>query len=348
MAPLSPTLPASPAGGVQPRLRPANPAALLGWHARFAVNPSALAALPTMTHQLTLDGVPGGLGFQRRGRVFVSTGEPLAAASDWAALATALFTLAVNLEAVPCFAPVGAEFADILGDLGMTTVRVGSAPYIHLRDWPPTGKAGAEVRQTRHRAERDGLVFRAAPARRPAWVAEVETLAGTWLEGRRAGVPFHWIFSLQPMAYAEHKQYFEARLSGQLVGLVAASPLAGRGGWYLEDVVRSPSAPASTGAALVACALTELRAQGVSIATLGGVPLSRERSWEHDEVTPLEWVAYGLRPLLTPLYSFDGLERYKSRFTPAHWENEYVALPPGLRSKAATARALVRLILQGR
>lgn len=348
MAPLSPTLPASPAGGVQPRLRPANPAALLGWHARFAVNPSALAALPTMTHQLTLDGVIGGLGFQRRGRVFVSTGEPLAAPSDWHALASALLTLAGNLGAVPCFAPVGAEFADILSGLGMTTVRVGSAPYIHLRDWPPTGRAGAEVRQTRHRAGRDGLELRPAPARSPAWIAEVETLSRAWLGGRRAGIPFHWIFSLQPLAYAEHKQYFEARLRGQLVGLVAASPLAGRGGWYLEDVVRSHPAPASTGAALVALALSELRAQGVSIATLGGVPLSRERGWEDGAVTPLERVASGLRPLLTPLYSFDGLERFKRRFTPAHWENEYVALPTGLRSKATSARAVVRLILQGR
>ncbi len=105
-------MPVSKSSGA--RLRRADPATLLGWHARFAVNPSALAALPTMTHQLTLGDVPGGLGFQRRGRVFVSTGEPLAAPADWPALAAALFTLAGDLDAVPCFAPVGAEFAGIL------------------------------------------------------------------------------------------------------------------------------------------------------------------------------------------------------------------------------------------
>ncbi len=63
------------------RLEPMRPEVLIGWHARYAVNPSALAALPGVTHMFTLEDVRGGLGVQRLGRVLV-VGDPLAPITD--------------------------------------------------------------------------------------------------------------------------------------------------------------------------------------------------------------------------------------------------------------------------
>jgi len=63
------------------RLEPVRPEVLIGWHARYACNPSALAALPGVTHMFTLEGVRGGLGVQRLGRVLV-VGDPLAPITD--------------------------------------------------------------------------------------------------------------------------------------------------------------------------------------------------------------------------------------------------------------------------
>ncbi|WP_255808143.1 phosphatidylglycerol lysyltransferase domain-containing protein [Deinococcus sp. KNUC1210] len=172
-------------------------------------------------------------------------------------------------------------------------------------------------------------------------------MSARWLGEHKAPLPFHWIFEVQPLSHSHAKRYFEARQNGRLVGLVAASPLAGRDGWYLEDVLQDSRASASTGTALVATALSALRADGFRLATLGGIPLSAARGWEEAEVTPLERLAYAVRPLLSRVYSFEGLELFKRRFGPAHWENEHLVLPPGVLAWARGGAALGRLILRG-
>lgn len=87
---------------------------------------------------VVLPGVAGGLGVQRVGQVLTASGEPLAPAATWPAFASALLELARQAGATVCFAPVGGEFAAILERLGLSTVRLGSAPYVHLADWPHT------------------------------------------------------------------------------------------------------------------------------------------------------------------------------------------------------------------
>ena len=338
------------------RLTAADLPALQGWHTQYAVNPSSLAALRAMTHMVVLPGVAGGLGVQRVGQVLMASGEPLAPPASWPALASTFLEFARQAGATACFAPVGSEFAAILEGLGLLTVRLGSAPYVHLDDWPQTGNAGARVREAVNRAKRDHLVFAQTrpgleesqrPADRFLGQSEVGQLCEDWLRRRRARVAFHWIFQLDPLSFPDSKRYFEARLEGRLVGLIAASPLKGRDCWYLEDILRAEAAPASTGTALVAYALGALKADGVSMATLGGVPLARERGWDHRQVTPLERLAFRLRPLLALVYSFNGLETFKRRFGPAHWENEFLAFPPGLKAKLRVMRALTRLVLVG-
>ncbi|GGR03909.1 hypothetical protein GCM10008957_16080 [Deinococcus ruber] len=307
---------------------------------------------------LTLPGVPGGCGVQQVGGVLMAAGEPLAPVWAWSAFASAVLTMARQLRAVPCFAPVGSEFAATLRDLGLRSVRLGSTPYIHLHSWPQRGDAGAKIRHAVNRAARDGVdVQEQSPSlgmadpTTPAaqhWTREVETLSAHWLGQRKASVPFHWIFEVQPLSHPHVKRYFEARQGGRLVGLIAASPLAGRDGWYLEDVLQDSRASSSAGTALVAAALDALRADGFRLATLGGIPLSTTRGWEDAEVTLPERLAYALRPLLSGVYSFQGLERFKRRFGPAHWEDEYLALPSGVGAWVRGGAALGRLILRGR
>lgn len=352
-------LPASDTQTLPPsaRLIIADLPTLLRWHARYAVNPSSLAALPTMTHMVVLPGVAGGLGVQRVGPVLIASGEPLSSPADWPALASAFLHLAQEARSIPCWAPVGGEFATILGQLGLVTVRLSSAPYVHLCDWPQPGKAGARVREAVNRAKRDQLVLTQMRPGRPGspraddslhWQAEVRRLSDGWLRRRRTRVAFHWIFQLSPLAFSDSKWYFCAKREGRLIGLIAASPLKGRDCWYLEDILLEEGAPASTGTALVSYALNVLKENGVGVATLGGVPLARERGWDNREITRLERLAYCARPLLSLVYSFDGLELFKRRFGPAHWENEFLACPPGLRVKLRVMKAITRLILMGR
>lgn len=331
----------------------ANSETLSQWHSEFAANPSLLAALPAMTHMLSVPGVPGGLGLQKVGGVLV-VAEPLAPSWAWGDLVSVLLSHVQVQGTVPCFGPVNAEFAALLTTLGFTNVRLGSTPYIHLHHWPQRGNSGAGVRHARNRATREKTVFShigpgqsswTSPGEREQWKREVLSLSAEWQKGHRANRPFHWIFDLQPLAFQEIKHYFEARSGGRLVGLIAASPLPGRASWYLEDVLRSRDASAATGTALVSYALDFFQAADVPLVTLGGIPLSRTRDWATADQTSLEKAVYRFRPLLSRLYSFDGLELFKRRFGPAHWEDEYLALPPGVWPRIRVAVAIARLIL---
>ena len=324
------------------------------WHAEYATNPSVLAVLPAMTHMLSVSGLPGGLALQKVGSVLLMVGEPLAPAWAWDRLVSALLMTTWSERTVPCFGPVNAAFAALLTTRGFTGVRLGSTPYIHLHNWPQSGNSGAAVRHARNRARREDIVFShiapgqnasRSPAEQEYWRREVLALSAEWQKGHRASRPFHWIFDLQPLAFQEVKHYFEARRGGRLIGLIAASPLPGRASWYLEDVLRSGDAPAATGTALVAYALDFFSTAGLSLVTLGGIPLSRMRDLATAEPGALEKAVYYLRPLLSRLYSFDGLELFKRRFGPAHWEDEYIALPAGLWPRVKVVVTIARLIL---
>ena len=101
----------------------------------------------------------------------------------------------------------------------------------------------------------------------------MSTLART----RRAATTFGWLLALDPFLHAERKKLFAARdAGGQLVGLLAASPIPTRDGWYLEDVLREPKAPQGTADLLVIEALHRLAQSGASLATLGTTPLAAE------------------------------------------------------------------------
>ena len=62
----------------------------------------------------------------------------------------------------------------------------------------------------------------------------------------------------------------------------------------------------------------------------------------------LERLAYRARPLFSRLYAFDGLETFKRRFRPSHWEDEYLVLPPGPLAPWRVGLAILRMVLRGR
>lgn len=321
---------------------------LLGWHTRFARNPCSMVGLHFMPQAVCLPDSPGGLGFIRQGKLLLATGDPLAPARHWPDLVRALLSHARYSGSQVCFAPVTADFARVAAGPGMQAVRLGSTPYIHLQDWPAPGRAGADVRHARRRALREGLTLeRVHPPFTPEWRREVEQLSRCWQGEHRAGLRLHWVCSLRPLEFAPIKRYFAARVQGRLVAIIAASPLPARDGWYLEDVIRTLEAPTYAGTALVSYALEVLKFEGAKVATLGSVPLALERGWDSfEERTSLERLFYRLRPTLSRLYGFDGLERFKRGFGPAHWEDEFMVVPKGTLSTARALLTLTRCLLR--
>jgi phosphatidylglycerol lysyltransferase len=133
------------------------------------------------------------------------------------------------------------------------------------------------------------------------------------------------------------------------MGILAASPIPAREGWYLEDVIRGNEAPDGTSDILVFEALKALAAQGAKIATLGTVPLSTRGgegiSCGHNRA--VEAILDISRKQLKALYNFDGLGHFKSKFVPTWWENEYVVVTKGHLLPPRVANALFNIAIPG-
>src|SRR5258708_17338903 len=75
---------------------------------------------------------------------------------------------------------------------------------------------------------------------------ETAQLCMHWLDTRPSATTFGWLVALDPFLHSEYKKYFAARVNGDLLGFLAASPIPARIGCYLEDVLRRPDAPQGT------------------------------------------------------------------------------------------------------
>lgn len=155
---------------------------------------------------------------------------------------------------------------------------------------------------------------------------------------------------LDPFRHAAHKRFFTARdAEGRLVGLLAASPIPARDGWYLEDVLRQPDAPPGTTNLLIVAAFRILGEEGAGVATLGTCPLATDgevniRAGGH------RLVESALRITATRLgsfYNFAGVRSFKAKFVPSWWESEYAIASRGLLAPPRVAYAVVRAILPG-
>ncbi len=109
----------------------------------------------------------------------------------------------------------------------------------------------------------------------------------------------------------------ESPRNGALVGFLSMVPVFARGGWFVEDLLRSPDAPNGTAELLVDAAMRTAAEDGSSYLTLGLAPLA-------GEVGP--WLRLARRTG-HPLYDFRGIHAFKAKLRPASWSPVHVSYP---------------------
>jgi phosphatidylglycerol lysyltransferase len=288
----------------------------------------------------------GAVCYVERGNVWLVTGEPLAANDDLCEVTQKFVAHARENRKLAVFLPTSERFAKAVAGRGYRIQKIASSPYFDLQKWDPKGNSAKGLRLGLNRARRAGVSVERVSIVSEHFRREVGELCEKWLNGRSAGIGFGWLFRLAPFSNEETKRYFAARdASGTLVGMLAASPIPARDGWYLEDIQRSVDAPDGTTDLLVAEALRAFAADGSLLATLGTVPLSDIGA---DEFTSkgflLGRVLKFTRKNLRPIYNIEGLRCFKSKFVPTWWESEYVVVSKGYFRAPRTGIAILRVI----
>ncbi|THF87026.1 DUF2156 domain-containing protein [Deinococcus sp. KSM4-11] len=307
----------------------------LRYHARHARNPSSLVAIDRRTHLFEHPAFAGGVPYLAVGPVWMA-GEPLAPPDAVPGLLTAFLDAARRARRTAILSPVGPDVGEAARQLGLPCLHLGATAYVDAHRWAPRGNRFARLRNDLNHAARQGLHVREVVEAGPGLQRALERLARRWLAGRRAGAGLEWIFRLDPSQHALLKRTFIASgPDGTLLAFLSASPLPGRAGWYLEDVVRDERSPRGTAASVVAHAIRTLGAEGVRSVTLGGVPLTGTSGDLHLRF---------LKPLVSRWYHVDGLQHFKAQFGADHVEDEWMILPSRSALPLA-AWAVLRLAL---
>ncbi len=288
----------------------------------------------------------GAVCFVERGNVWVVTGEPLAANDDLLEITEKFVNHAREKRKLVVFLPTSERFARAVAGRDFRIHKIATSPYFDLQKWDPRGNSAKSLRLGLNRARRAGISVEPVYDISADFRGEVGKLCEKWLDGRSAGIVFGWLFRLAPFQNAQAKRYFAARNpDGTLVGLLAASPIPARDGWYLEDVLRSSDAPDGTADLLVFEALRGLAAEGARLATLGTVPLS---DIDVDEITTNSYLLGRVldvtRKNLKSVYNIEGLKCFKSKFVPSWWESEYVIGSKAFLSAPRSGIAILRVI----
>jgi phosphatidylglycerol lysyltransferase len=323
---------------------------LLRLQTLYGYNAHSLVSIAQGARLWSTPEIDGAIIYSEFGRVWLAAGDPLASEEEAAELAR-LFVIAAKKQGrIAAFVPVTERFARDAAHVGLGALKVGAAPYFDLKTWSPRGDRAKKLRAGVNQARRAGVRVEAVEEPDEKLRLETEKLCRQWLDTRRAATSFGWLFLLDPFQHASHKKFFAARDErGALVGFLAASPIPARGGWYLEDVLRSPEGPPGTADLLVFEALNILAASGARLATLGTSPLAHDG----EEVVPAHGFPVVERALkiaskrLGGFYNFEGLRRFKAKFVPTQWESEYILGPRGVTIPPRVAYAVMRAIAPG-
>lgn len=291
--------------------------------------------------------VDGAIVYNEFGKVWLVPGDPLADPEDIRELTRRFIDAAAEEKRYVAFMPATERFAMEATALGLRAVKVGAAPYFDLTSWGPRGDRAKKARAGVNQARRAGVSITEARVVDGTLKEETVLLCESWLKARRCAMKLGWLFALDPFQHAARKRFFTARdSSGKLVGFLAASPMPARDAWYLEDVLRLPSAPVGTADLLVVEALNCLKASGARLATLGTSPLAKEGTVD-PAVGNNELIARLIRMAVgcfTVFYNFEGLRRFKMKFAPSWWESEYVLAPQNLLAPPHIIRAFIQAI----
>jgi phosphatidylglycerol lysyltransferase len=337
--------------GLARRYRAVDPTAeLLRLQSAYGYNAHSLVSIAPGALTWTMPGIDGAIIYGEFGRVWLAAGDPLAKADDMKSLVKGFMTAATKARRIAAFVPATERFAREGVQLGLSAIKIGAAPYFDLQVWQPRGNSAKKMRAGVNQALRGGIQIQSVVGFSEKLKKETAELCLRWLKTRRAATTFGWLLALDPFLRSERKKLFAARdANHRLVGLLAASPIPARDGWYLEDVLRAPDAPQGTADLLVFEALRRLKAEGATMATLGTAPLAREGVDDistHDHPV-IERALRLASKRLSAFYNFEGLRRFKSKFVASWWESEYALVQHGVLMPSRVAHALLRAIVPG-
>jgi len=264
------------------------------------------------------------VGYVRRYNVRVAAGSPICSSERFAEAALEFERDAMAASELVCYFGTEAPLHEHYRNCRVhSSVMLGAQPVWHPRHWASALACHASLRAQLNRARNKGVTVGEWPVERAKNHPALQRCLRQWLATRRLPT-LHFLVEPETLARLFDRRIFVAVRDGEVVGFVVASPVPQRHGYLIEQVVRGARAPNGTAEIMIDAAMSALALDDFDYVTLGLAPLSR---WcgVTDGGHPfwLRTLLNGVRSHGRRFYDFDGLDAFKAKFRPEHWEPVY-------------------------
>jgi phosphatidylglycerol lysyltransferase len=259
------------------------------------------------------------LGYVSRGSWLLAAGEPICAPENLAVAVSDFEAFARSRNRSVCYVCAAEPIRQLLaGSPSHSVVTIGAQPVWNPAGWPEIVRSRRSLRAQLSRSLNKGVRIE-SPA--PSDDGEIRRTLQEWLQSRRLP-PMHFLVEPEVLSgVVDDRILMVARRKGRIVAFLVASPVTGRNGFLIEELARSPRAPNGTSELLIDAAMNRFAEAGCTYATMGLVALADGTTGGNP--LWLRGLMHIARAHANRFYNFRGLERFRAKMHPAHWERLY-------------------------
>jgi phosphatidylglycerol lysyltransferase len=224
-----------------------------------------------------------------------------------------------------------------------SVVSLGAQPVWNPQTWMDRVMPRQSLRYQFARARRKGVTVREWNTREAENSVELQALLDEWL-GFRGLPPLHFLVEPKTLDYLRDRRTFVASVNDRPVAFLNLCPIPERRGWLTEQFPRQRHAPNGTVELLMHEAAQIIASEGAEYLTMGLVPFSQYGCPERNPAW-LQTLVKIARRSGRKLYSFEGLDGFKSKFSPESWEPVY-AVSPGRNFKLQDLLAIAEAFFE--
>ena len=206
------------------------------------------------------------------------------------------------------------------GSPAYSKVLLGAQPVWHPRNWAENIENHRSLRAQLNRARNKKVNVTEWSGEKARNHPALEKCLHEWLS-EKGLPPLAFLVEPDTLSHLSDRRIFVAERGREVVGFVLLSPVAQRGGWLFEQFVHCPDSPNGTVELMIDTAMRALAKDGYEYATLGLAPLStRAEIPQFQNPLWLHILLFWLRKHASRFYNFDGLDAFKAKLQPEHWE----------------------------
>lgn len=265
---------------------------------------------------------PSGLvTYQLHHRVAIALGTALGPRPERRAANAAFIEAADQAGVTPCFFNVSADDRQWL-PAGWKAINIADDMVVGLDDLKFTGKRWGDVRTAVNRARREHidiefLTWRDAPL---SIRSQLVTISASWVAHRQLPEMGFTLGSLTEAKDDNVRLAVATTATGRVEGFISWLPIysANQGivGWTLDLMRRRPDGFPTVMEFLIGTSLRTFSAEGATIASLSGSPLSHSTGGDVADPLYVATLIDRAAQLLEPAYGFQSLQFFKRKFNP--------------------------------